>query len=915
MKKIAAVICAFVLLCAAAPGFAENSAVSVVPGAGQSDAAAIQEGTYTGTCAGSGWITFTTGPDAGTEYILALENVTPGSGALEAVLYDDFGFDVEGSALQAENDGRRHPCRLNNLEPDARYYMELKSAEPTDFILILKGPAAAVQGGQPDVEQPAERAYVKPSGKKAEAAALELNRKIVSQLVDGRAWFSFTTGPEAGKAYSVTVTNMLGETGNLQVVLCDDAGGSVHRFGDRYELSTNADLMVAPASGAPASACGINILQPDTTYYVCVYKYMSKERGTYSLMVCDTAEPVDAEARSTLDAGEKIPLATNADDACLLRNNVRYEGTSLAGGGWIAFRTGSRPGVDYTVSLEHTDPGRKTITGRIYDALGSLLQKQVVRATENWRSDFDLEADEGGRISSCTMALEPDSTYLIHLESREPADYLLRVNDPAGENPVPGEEEPEASLEQETASENTSQSRAEALPLNTRVFGRYTEGSRWYCFTTNDNVKAVYRISAVNRTVNTEPLWGFLYDGEGYRLERRGNGYVFCTDVDRLDQGDAMFIAGWDGTASTGEFAGLKTDTTYYVLIRGKSAEDFSLKVSVDSGVKGGIRTSSTMTESLAAVLPDDIFTVGTNQNDAILIRTDMQYRGHLDSGYGWLAFRTGDMPDTRYTFSVQNITPGSQYVEGYLFDEFGYKQIPTQTSGNYREGLMFRADESGEAYTADFDGVLLPDTIYYIRLSSESGGDYYLNIASPVSTENGNTIAEETPVPTEEPAVTPEPTVAPTPAPTPEPTPEPVFEVPFELNETQVRFVTDQAVFLDPDAAVRACEPVAKVILSHPGHQILLAGSTATMPASRQESCEALSLSRANAVKQLLVERFGVPEEQLLTVGLGFEKDPFERGQDRGRDGRFIESEARKNRRVVLIDADTPIARELLNP
>ena len=86
-------------------------------------------------------------------------------------------------------------------------------------------------------------------------------------------------------------------------------------------------------------------------------------------------------------------------------------------------------------------------------------------------------------------------------------------------------------------------------------------------------------------------------------------------------------------------------------------------------------------------------------------------------------------------------------------------------------------------------------------------------------------------------------------------------------------------------------------------------------MPARREESCEALALRRANAVKQLLVEHFGVPEEQLLTVGLGFQKDPFERGQDRGRDFRFIESEARKNRRVVLIDADTPIAQQLLNP
>ena len=75
------------------------------------------------------------------------------------------------------------------------------------------------------------------------------------------------------------------------------------------------------------------------------------------------------------------------------------------------------------------------------------------------------------------------------------------------------------------------------------------------------------------------------------------------------------------------------------------------------------------------------------------------------------------------------------------------------------------------------------------------------------------------------------------------------------------------------------------------------------------------ISLARANAVKDLLVNHFGVPEDQLLTLGLGFAKDPFERGQDRDSEGRFIESEARKNRRVVLIDADNPVAQQLLNP
>ena len=47
------------------------------------------------------------------------------------------------------------------------------------------------------------------------------------------------------------------------------------------------------------------------------------------------------------------------------------------------------------------------------------------------------------------------------------------------------------------------------------------------------------------------------------------------------------------------------------------------------------------------------------------------------------------------------------------------------------------------------------------------------------------------------------------------------------------------------------------------------------------QESCEDLADRRAAAVRDLLVSEFGVPEAQLVTAGLGYEKDPFVRGRD----------------------------------
>ena len=138
------------------------------------------------------------------------------------------------------------------------------------------------------------------------------------------------------------------------------------------------------------------------------------------------------------------------------------------------------------------------------------------------------------------------------------------------------------------------------------------------------------------------------------------------------------------------------------------------------------------------------------------------------------------------------------------------------------------------------------------------------------------------------------------------------VFEEPFSLDETQIMFVSNKAIFVDEEAAKAALAPVAEVILAHPDHPILLAGTTATD--GEQESCVRLSSQRAEAVKNLLVSAYGVPADQLLTVGLGYAADPFPRGQDRDSKGNFVESEAVKNRRVVVLDANDPTAQAILN-
>ena len=243
-------------------------------------------------------------------------------------------------------------------------------------------------------------------------------------------------------------------------------------------------------------------------------------------------------------------------------------------------------------------------------------------------------------------------------------------------------------------------------------------------------------------------------------------------------------------------------------------------------------------------------------------------------------------------SITLENLSVGSEPLDGYLVDAYGNGLKSTQHrngDNDYRRAV--RANQDGRADTAMFN-YLEPNTTYYLWINGGSKAEYFLTIGAPEPKKTENPIAE---APKEE----------------PEPAEDVVFEVPFELNETQVRFVADQAVFIDEEAAKEALAPVAEIILAHPDHPILLAGTTATF--GTQEGCVRLSTRRTEAVKDLLVSEFGVPESQLITIGLGFADDPFVRGRDRDAYNNFIETEAAKNRRVIVLDAESEIARQIL--
>lgn len=120
-----------------------------------------------------------------------------------------------------------------------------------------------------------------------------------------------------------------------------------------------------------------------------------------------------------------------------------------------------------------------------------------------------------------------------------------------------------------------------------------------------------------------------------------------------------------------------------------------------------------------------------------------------------------------------------------------------------------------------------------------------------------------------------------------------------IKADETELTFKADSFELLDEEAAVRTMEPIVEYLVARRDKKVLLIGTTATYGSN--ESCIAFSLGRANTIKKIMME-MGVSEEQLITVGLGY--DNVYHTQDIGEDGRLIEEAAVKNRSVIFFDA-----------
>lgn len=133
----------------------------------------------------------------------------------------------------------------------------------------------------------------------------------------------------------------------------------------------------------------------------------------------------------------------------------------------------------------------------------------------------------------------------------------------------------------------------------------------------------------------------------------------------------------------------------------------------------------------------------------------------------------------------------------------------------------------------------------------------------------------------------------------------ESLLEEPVMLTEEQVSFVPDKATYLDEDEAVATIQPIADYLLEHEQITVLLAGTTAGDEDS--DYTMTLSQKRADAVRSTLVQ-LGVDESRIVTMGLG-SSDPWH-VYGAGYEG----SIASGNRKVVLLDASSDTAKEILS-
>ena len=868
----------------------ENIFTAIEGGTSMEDAAPLKFNTgYHGKYQeGAVWFSFTTGEKEDTKYRITLTNWTVGGDVLDGYLVDKNGDGLKTTekrngdndykrAVRAKADGTADTAMFDYLEAKTTYYLRLEGKSKVEFSLRISDPNEEPFDTTAGRKKIMDKDEFLTATNQDDAPLLLANTRYQGKYTEGYQWIAFHTGTKEDAKYRVTLTNLTVDSDVLDGYLVDEYGNGLKstekRNGDNdYRRSVRAKM------DGIADTAMFDYLKPDTTYYL---RLEGKTKVAYSLRISDPNEaPFDTTVgRKKITETDEFLTATNQDDAPLLLTNTKYRGKYTEGNQWVAFRTGKKEDAQYRVTLENLTVGSQPLDGYLVDEYGNGLKSTQHRNGDNDYRRAVRAKDDGTADTAMFDYLEPDTTYYLRLDGKSKVEYVLTIIEPEDAN-TSNRSTTEGKYFTSVSTDvvpGTSQSFALNIPLGTKVSARYTDGFSWLAFTTNEIEDAEYYVTLINCSVGSKNLDGYLVDkyGNGLKSTQHRNGDNDYKRAVRAKQ---------DGRADTAMFNYLEPNTTYYLRIQGSSKVDYTVCISSPSATNGNsYYTSGSLSESIGKLDENAEFYTGTNQNAATLLKTNTRYHGKYTDGFSWVAFTTGEEENAEYYITLENLTVGSQPFDGYLVDKYGNGLKSTQHrngDNDYRRAV--RAKDDGTADTAMFN-YLEPNTTYYLFLQGSSKVEYYLTIGAPQPKETGNTIKEA----------------------------DVVFEVPFELNDTQVRFVADEAIFINEAEAKAALAPVADIILAHPGHPILLAGTTAQ--AGTQEGCLNLSNRRADAVKDMLVNEFGVPESQLITVGLGYELDPFVRGRDHDDAGNFVETEAAKNRRVVVLDAESDMGRQIL--
>lgn len=127
------------------------------------------------------------------------------------------------------------------------------------------------------------------------------------------------------------------------------------------------------------------------------------------------------------------------------------------------------------------------------------------------------------------------------------------------------------------------------------------------------------------------------------------------------------------------------------------------------------------------------------------------------------------------------------------------------------------------------------------------------------------------------------------------------LLKEPLVLDEYSLEFKPNLAeLTTDEIEVVAILSDLIDSLISNPDSSIVLCGTTASYGGS-QESCEQLSLARAQTIADLLIAN-GVETSQIECVGLGFENDFYTLDIDES--GILIEDIAKTNRSAIILNA-----------